>query len=62
MLDIDQIQIIKNMVADIHQNGFLCSLDDFGFGYSSLAILKELNVDVVKLDKSFFNNHLDRCV
>lgn len=59
MLDIDQIQIIKNMVADIHQNGFLCSLDDFGFGYSSLAILKELNVDVVKLDKSFFNNHLD---
>lgn len=59
MLDSDQIQMVKNMIANIHQNGFLCSLDDFGFGYSSLAILKELNVDVVKLDKSFFNNHLD---
>lgn len=44
------VQIAK----DLHQSGFLCSLDDFGTGYSSLGILKDLPIDVLKLDASFF--------
>ena len=38
----------------IHRYGFRCSLDDFGFGYSSLTLLKEFEIDVLKLDRSFF--------
>lgn len=46
-------------VSDLHRNGFLCSLDDFGTGYSSLGILKDLPIDILKLDASFFNKSKD---
>jgi|GEM_PF-908339 len=35
--------------------GFLLSVDDFGSGYSSLNILKDMPVDTIKLDKEFLN-------
>ncbi len=34
----------------------MCSLDDFGAGFSSLGLLKEFDVDTVKLDRRFFKN------
>ena len=40
----------------MHENGVSTSIDDFGTGYSSLNLLKDLNVDIIKLDKSFLNN------
>ncbi|MBS4959400.1 MAG: EAL domain-containing protein [Clostridiales bacterium] len=49
-----QRKMIKNFISEIHKNGFRCSLDDFGVGYSSLALLKEFEVDVIKLDRLFF--------
>ena len=36
----------------LQEEGFKIELDDFGSGYSSLAILNDLNVDVLKLDMS----------
>lgn len=42
------------IVKDLHNHGFLCSLDDFGTGYSSLGMLKDLPIDVLKLDGMFF--------
>ena len=43
-------------VQTMHENGVSTSIDDFGTGYSSLNLLKDLNVDIIKLDKSFLNN------
>lgn len=43
------IEIMKNA-------GVQTSIDDFGTGYSSLNLLKDLDVDIIKLDKSFINN------
>ena len=44
----------QNVVSMCKSLGFLCSLDDFGSGYSSLNILKSLRVDALKLDRQFF--------
>ena len=42
------------VIENLHQSGFTCSMDDFGSGYSSLNILKEMPVDAIKLDRDFF--------
>lgn len=55
-IDMKQLEKIKKIIAQMKAYGFLCSLDDFGFGYSSLTLLKELDVDVIKLDRLFFVN------
>ena len=44
----------RGIIDQIHEAGFTCSLDDFGTGFSSLSLLNDLNVDVIKLDRSFF--------
>lgn len=54
--DDQQIELVKNAINQMHNYGFLCSLDDFGVGYSSLGLLKEFNVDAIKLDRKFFEN------
>ena len=45
---------IKRGIDRMHELGFLCSMDDFGAGYSSLGVLREFDVDTLKLDRSFF--------
>ena len=41
------------MIAFLHGIGIAFSLDDFGTGYSSLAYLKSLQVQAIKIDRSF---------
>ncbi len=49
-------EILVELFEELHRLGFKISIDDFGAGYSSLGILKNLKTDTLKIDKSFFNN------
>ncbi len=51
----DDTEKIISVVEKLHNNGFLIELDDFGSGYSSLNILKDIQIDILKLDMKFFS-------
>lgn len=42
------------LVRRLQEYGFLIEIDDFGSGYSSLNSLKDINVDILKMDLKFF--------
>jgi EAL domain-containing protein (putative c-di-GMP-specific phosphodiesterase class I) len=48
----DHVELIK-MVSILRSKGFIVSIDDFGSGFSALNLLKDLPVDIVKIDKEF---------
>lgn len=50
----DDKKVLLNTVAKLRAAGFIVSMDDFGTGYSSLNSLKELHLDVLKIDADFF--------
>ena len=56
---LDNFSALENFVSAMHASGIRVSLDDFGTGYSSLNMFKNLDLDTVKLDKSFFDNLAD---
>ncbi|MCD8168646.1 MAG: EAL domain-containing protein, partial [Clostridiales bacterium] len=48
-------QLIET-VGRLREMGFVVEMDDFGSGYSSLHMLHEMPVDVLKLDMKFIQN------
>lgn len=51
---VEDLEGLGHVIGQLHDIGFRCALDDFGSGYSSLNILKDVPVDVLKLDRAFF--------
>lgn len=49
----ESMEIISDVLKELREFGFTISMDDFGSGYSPLSMLKNLDVDVLKIDKSF---------
>lgn len=56
---LNDTDMFSDIVRELQANGFICSLDDFGSGYSSLNLLKNLPIDVLKLDIMFFHKSRD---
>lgn len=50
--------ILKKNIRIFHEMGFSCSLDDFGNGFSNFEILKECDLDIIKIDRCFFVDEL----
>ena len=47
------------LIARLRRNGFIVEMDDFGSGYSSLNMLKDIHVDVLKIDMAFLKKAKD---
>jgi diguanylate cyclase (GGDEF)-like protein len=53
---ISERERVHKMLARLNDRGVRIAVDDFGSGYASLSHLKQLPVDVLKIDKSFVQN------
>jgi EAL domain-containing protein (putative c-di-GMP-specific phosphodiesterase class I) len=46
-------------INELRRSGFIVEMDDFGSGYSSLNLLKDISVDVLKIDMKFLSKSKD---
>ena len=46
-------------MSGLKEKGFTIEMDDFGSGYSSLNMLKDAPVDVIKIDRFFIDEVID---
>lgn len=53
-------EAVDKLTADLHTRGFSTYMDDFATGQSTLAMLKNVNVDVIKLDRTFVPTDRDQ--
>ncbi len=52
----DDIDYVKEILKKLHNHGIAISVDDFGTGYSSFSYLRDLDIDYLKIDKSFIQD------
>ncbi len=51
----DDAEMLRKTVDYLHKSGFTILMDDFGSGYSSLNLLKDINLDILKIDMKFLS-------
>lgn len=52
-------QKANEIVKELHKYGYIVEMDDFGSGYSSLNVLKDIEMDIIKLDMMFLSTESD---
>lgn len=57
---VEKPELLIRITKELRELGFLVEMDDFGSGYSSLHMLKEVPVDRIKLDLYFFTETGDQ--
>ena len=50
------LDLARSIVTSLKNQGIRLALDDFGTGFSSLAHLRSLPFDIIKIDRSFVTN------
>ena len=50
-----EAETIFDMIRELQSDGFRIAMDDFGSGYSSLNMLKEMPLDILKMDLKFLD-------
>lgn len=53
---IENSSVALEIIKQFREKGFVISIDDFGSGYSSLNLLKDMTTDIIKLDSQFFRS------
>lgn len=53
------MDVVEETIRDLHARGIAVLMDDFGSAYSSLNMLKDINVDALKLDMKFVDLNAD---
>jgi len=53
------VEAVNKIIEKLHSYGYVIEMDDFGTGYSSLNMLKDIEIDVVKLDMEFVKSGIN---
>lgn len=53
------MDVVEETIRNLHARGIAVLMDDFGSAYSSLNMLKDINVDAIKLDMKFVDLNAD---
>lgn len=52
----DNPTMMRESIKQLQEKGFIILMDDFGSAYSSLNILKDIEMDILKIDMKFMEN------
>mgnify|MGYP003296523052 FL=1 len=52
----EDAELINKRITELQQLGFKIAMDDFGSGFSSLNMLKEIPLDILKMDLKFLDS------
>jgi len=52
---IEDFDKVKNLLSNLRRLGIKVAIDDFGTGFASLNYLTQLEIDTIKIDKTFIN-------
>ena len=56
---VEEYKVITSVAEALRNAGFTVLMDDFGSGYSSLNVLKDIDLDVLKIDMKFLSKGKD---